>query len=187
MNGFIMHVGHRNCIDIDFTMKRRRTFAELVSQLPDGPEREFFANDRHLHAAFPDGTFHCWGVPSRARPSFLETSVGDAVFFAPFIGVHGGCIGYIGVIKAICELECWHASRLLWPQTPDDRPFPWVFFFDTEVGQLGWYDFLDDLHIAHQWNPKGWYRKIQPWRFRDFGGVNGYVEHLRKDCGFRTL
>jgi hypothetical protein len=134
MNAFIMHVGHNNCIDIDFTMKRRRGFDELVTKLPDGPEKEYFTNDKQLRAAFPQGTFNCWGIPSRARPSFLETSVGDAVFFAPWIGVHKGGIYYLGVIKAICDLECWNASRILWPETPDDRQFPFLFFFDTEVG-----------------------------------------------------
>lgn len=179
-----MHVGHRNCIDIDFTMKRRRSFDEVVAKLPDGPERDFFGNDNHLHSAFPDGTFHCWGIPSRALPAFNETAVGDAVLFAPWIGVHQGGIYYVGIIKAICELECWQASRILWPSTPDDRPFPYIFFFDTEVGYLDWYRFLDDMGYSHRWNPHGWYRRIDSSRFASYGGVRGYVEYLRKDVGF---
>jgi len=187
MNGFIMHVGHRNVIDIDFTMKRRRTFEEMVSGLPEGAEREYFANDKELHAAFPQGSFNCWGVPPKAKPSFVETAVGDAVFFAPTTGIHGGCIQYIGVIKAICELDCWAASRLLWPQTPHERLFPLLFFFDTEAGEIPWYDFLDDLGIKHGWNPRGWYKRIPSTRFQQFGGVNGYVNQLRKDWEFKLV
>ena len=34
MKAFIMHVGHRNKIDIEDTIKRRRTFKELEGKLP---------------------------------------------------------------------------------------------------------------------------------------------------------
>lgn len=179
-----MHVGHRNVIDLDFTVRQLRSFDELTSGLLPGPEREYFSSNPILHAAFPCGKFHCWGVPSRARPSFMETSVGDAVFFAPWIGLHGGCIRYVGIIKAICDLDCLNASRVLWPKTPDDRLFPLLFFFDTEEGKLPWYDFLDDLKIGHRWNPRGWYRRIDSSHFDEFGGVKGYVDYLRKDAGF---
>jgi hypothetical protein len=182
-----MHIGHQNCIDIDFTLKRRRGFDELIVKLPEGSEREYFSNDKHLRAAFPQGTFNCWGVPIRAHPAFLETAVGDVVLFAPWIGVHEGGIYYLGVVKAICELECWNASRILWPETPDDRLFPWLIFFDTEVGYHEWYRFLDDVEIGHKWNPRGWYRQIQSSHFSHFGGVEKYVEHLRNDIGFRPL
>src|SRR5262245_32729741 len=141
MKAFIMHVGHRNRIDIDYTMLRRRGIDEILSQLPDSaPERAFFQGDSNLHRAFPNGTFHCWGVPPKARPSFDETEIGDVVFFAPTIGIHGDAgIHFIGVVRALCPEEAWFATKALWPETPQRRPFPLVFFFETERGYIEWY------------------------------------------------
>jgi hypothetical protein len=165
MNVFIMHVGHTNIIDIDYTMKRRRSIQEILDVLPDvAPERPYFANDRALHTAFPDGMFNCWGVPPGARPAFNRTEIGDLVLFAPWIGVHDGGIYYIGVVRAICPHDCWYATKALWPQTPERRPFPLLFFFDAEFGFHDWYTFLDDVGIAHNWHPRGYYRRIQPRR-----------------------
>jgi hypothetical protein len=136
MNGFIMHVGHQNTVDIAWTMAKRRRIDEMVSQLPAGEERAYFANDKELHSAFPSGVFNCWGVPPGASGQFENTAVGDAVFFAPFIGIHGGGIHYLGIIKAICRCRCSNVSGILWPQTPNHRVFPHVFFFDTETGNI---------------------------------------------------
>jgi hypothetical protein len=186
MNVFIMHVGHTNVIDIDYTMKRRRKIQEILEVLPDeAPERAYFAKDKALHTAFPDGTFNCWGVPPKARPAFNKTEIGDLVLFAPWIGVHDGGFYYIGVVRAICPHDCWHATKALWPQTPERRPFPLLFFFDTEFGFYDWYRFLDDVGISHRWHPRGYYRRIQPARFAEFGGGGGYLDHIRREGKFR--
>lgn len=183
-----MHVGHQNKIDIDYTIKRRRTVGEVLERLPeDAAEREFFESDQALHRAFPDDKFHCWGVPPRALPSFAETEIGDVVLFAPWIGIHGGGIYYLGVISALCPVEAWHATKVLWPETPQHRPFPLLFFFDAEVGYRNWYEFLIELEIGERWNPRGWYKQLAPHRFEKFGGVEGYVDLLRRESGFRPV
>jgi hypothetical protein len=80
MKIFIMHVGHTNKIDIADTMKRRRTVTEVLGKLPENaPERPYFESDTAFNRAFPDGGFHCWGIPPLARPSFDETEIGDLV------------------------------------------------------------------------------------------------------------
>ncbi|MCK8604474.1 hypothetical protein, partial [Desulfoferrobacter suflitae] len=61
----------------------------------------------------------------------------------------------------------------------NERLFPLIFFFDTESGYRDWYQFLDDVEIGHGWNPRGWYKRIQDWRFEKFGGVQGYLDLLR--------
>ena len=166
-----MHIGYENKIDIGYTITHRVSFEEIVSKLQPGPERDFFINDEQLHAAFPQGKFNCWGVPFDAHPAFIETEIGDAVFFAPWIGNQGGHIGCLCIIKAICEMELRQASHIFWPETPNNREFPYVFFFDTEIGNLDWYKFLNDLKINRGWHPQGWYRKILPRHFNEFGGV----------------
>ena len=74
--------------------------------------------------------------------------IGDVVLIAPTIGVHGGGIHQFGVVKAICPTECYFASQLLWPKTPREKLFPWVFFFDSEIGIRAWYSFLKDISYA---------------------------------------
>ncbi len=183
-----MHVGHRNKIDIDYTIKRRRTTWEVLEQLPDdASEREFFESNSVLYRAFPSGTFHCWGVPPKAWPSFEETETGDLVLFAPWIGIHDGGIYYLAVVKAICPVEAWYATKILWPETPQRRPFPLLFFFDAESGYRDWYDFLNDMDIGHRWNPRGWYKQITSSRFEKFGGVAGYLDFIRHEGNFKRV
>lgn len=188
MQVFIMHVGHPGHVDIKYTVTRSRSIEEVLAKLPPmAPERSYFESDPDLHRAFPSGRFNCWGVPSRAAPSFNRTRVGDVVLFAPWIGVHKGGIHQLGVIKAKCPVHCLAASRVLWPDTPEARLFPLIFFFDSEVGFRGWFEFLEDVGYKSNWNPHGWYRRIDPSRFEPHGGAVGYVRTLRKHHGFATL
>lgn len=183
-----MHVGHMNTVDIDYTVTRRRSTAEVGRALSsDAPERPYFASDAQLHGAFPDGWFNCWGVPSRAEPSFNKTKIGDLVLIVPHIGIHGGGIHQIGVVRAKCPVRCHAASRVLWPVTPDARVFPLVFFFQTEVGFREWFEFLEDAGIKKNWDPRGWYRPVKSDRFARWGGPAGYLAFLRTQCGFRAL
>jgi len=188
MRVFIMHVGHPGNVDIDWTVTRYRTFDEVLSKLPaDAPERPYFETDPELHKAFPDGRFNCWGVPSNAEPSFRKTRVGDLVLMIPLIGIHDGGIHQLGVVEATCPVRAYHASRILWPETPHDRLFPFLFFFHTEVGYRGWFEFLEDMSIASNWDPSGWYRPIADSRFARWGGASGYLTFLREKHGFAPL
>jgi hypothetical protein len=187
MKVFIMHVGHPGNVDIRYTVTRRRSLSELQEKLPlEAPERSYFSPGGELSQAFPDGTFNCWGVPSLAEPSFDKTSIGDLVLFAPTIGVKGG-IEQLGIVAAKCPIRAHAASRLLWPDTPNDRLFPLLFFFDSETGVRGWFDFLDDIGYKENWEPRGWYRQIAAHHFAQFGDAEGYLEFLRTSCGFKPL
>lgn len=180
-----MHVGHRNAVDLEWTVAKKRSFSELVRKLPDGPERDYFAHDARLKEAFPSGEFSCWGVPERAEPAFTKTEEGDLVFFAPYIGIHGGGIRFVGVVKAIPRGRFPQTSRILWPETPDRRVFPWLFFFDSEEGFIFWYEFLRDAGYSERWNPKGWYKHLLKARFTQHQGCLGYLDYLRREKGFK--
>lgn len=184
-----MHVGHPGNIDLRYTVTRRRTFSEIIDALPpDAPELQFFEHDMLLRRAFPEGDFNCWGVPSKAEPSFEKTQIGDLVLFVPSIGIHRDAgVHQIGVVNAKCPIRAFHASRVLWPETPNERLFPWLFFFNTEVGVRGWFEFLEDVDIKPNWDPRGWYRPIGRGRFRRWGGPEGYLGFLRNECGFKPL
>jgi len=188
MQIFIMHIGYPGNVDVKYTVTRLRTIPEILAALPpNAPEVDYFRSDPILHAAFPDGRFNCWGVPRRAEPSFSQTEVGDVVLIIPWIGLHGGGVQQIGVVKAKCPFECYAASRILWPDTPYDRLYPYLFFFDTEVGFRMWFEFLGDVGIQETWNPRGWYKRIASWRFDKWGGPEGYLHVLRTQHGFRSL
>lgn len=186
MNGFLMHIGHTNVIDVDYTIKRQRSAREILDKLPSGaPERSFFESDRPFLTAFPDRLFHCWGIPQKALPAFRRTEIGDLILFIPSIGVHDGGVTHIGIVKAICRTPAWHASRILWPETPDARLFPWLFFFEAERGFRDWHSFLTDMHYNSRWNPRGWYRRIDDQHFSAYSsGVRGYLDFIRREGHF---
>src|SRR5690606_11282954 len=143
-----------------------------VGKLPaDAPERRYFESDRQLYSSFPDDQFNCWGLPSNAEPRFRDTSVGDLVLFIPHIGSHNGGIHQIGIVASKCPVRAHSASRTLWPRTPNDRLFPWIFFFHAELGYRGWFEFLDDIGYQENWDPRGWYRRIAPSRLQRWGGA----------------
>ncbi|MEG4281385.1 DUF3883 domain-containing protein [Microcoleus sp. MON1_C1] len=186
MDVFLMHVGQSNTIDLGYTVSRTFCIQEVVNLLPDdAPEKSFFASEE-LRSCFPNGMFNCWGVPVKAKPSFEKTKVGDLVAFAPEIGEHGG-IDYFGFVKSVCPVSCHAASRILWPETPNARFFPWLFFFDTELGHVPWATFLEQVQYAPNWNPRGWYRRIDAKKFKVWGGGQGYAQHLRSNFGFTPL
>ena len=183
-----MHVGHPGHVDIAYTVTRRRTVQELLQGLSlDAPERAFFESDQEFTRAFPDGRFHCWGIPPKAESAFHDTCIGDLILFAPWIGIHGGGIHQVGTVQAKCPVPASLASRILWPDTPHDLPYPWLLFFNTEVGKRDWYDFLDDLGFGERWNPRGWYRRLSDAHFGKWRGVEGYLHFLRNESGFRPI
>lgn len=180
-----MHVGHPGHVDIRYTVTRKRRIDEMLSELPaDAPERAYFVSDAELRSQFPSGEFNCWGVPPRAEPAFRKTEIGDLVLFAPWIGIHDGGIHHLGIVKAKCPDRALIASQVLWPDTPHDRLYPWLFFFDTETGNRPWFEFLSDLGYKDNWQPRGWYRRLADPRFRRWGGPQGYLDYLRTKAGF---
>lgn len=125
MKVFIMHVGHPGNIDLDYTVTKKRSLEEMQTKLPaKAPEKQYFETNNKLHKVFPDGKFNCWGVPSSAAPSFYKTEPGDLVLFIPTIGIHDGGIHQLGIVQEKCPIDSYHASQILWPNTPHERLFP---------------------------------------------------------------
>ncbi|MGB1277508.1 MAG: HNH endonuclease, partial [Nannocystaceae bacterium] len=137
-----------------------------------------------MRDTFPTGVFNCWGVPELAADRFRETAIGDVVFFVPKLSV--GVVAF-GVVKLACPITCHRASAVLWPDAPDDRRFPHVFFFDSEIGALSWKTFLDNLRYKPNWNPRGFYRYLKRSHFTEWGGVAPYVGYLQREPGFVPL
>ena len=103
------------------------------------------------------------------------------------VGGAYGEIEQIGLIKAICPVEARSASAILWPETPEGREFPWLIFFETEVGTLKFSDFLNHLDYLPNWDLKGWFKPIKESRFERWGGATGYYRFLQETVGFRPL
>lgn len=186
MDMFIQHVGSPGNTDISFTVTNTCGINDVLQSLtPDSPEWRWFAGPE-LRSAFPNGEFNCWGVPPGAKKRFQSTKIGDVVLIFPTAGVNGA-LEQIGLIRALCSVDCWDASRVLWPKTPGNRLFPHVFFFETEVGYREWPRFLEDLGYHPDWDPRGWYRRVAPDRFQRWGGAEGYLQFLRGDCGFQAM
>lgn len=183
---FIMHAARRGTINLEYTVANRRRFREISEGLPVGTqEREYFERDADLHRSFQTPRFNCWGVPSAARPSFTRTQIGDLVLFVGALG-EGAVIEYIGVVRAKCPFQCYDSSRLLWPEAEEDKLYPLLFFFETEVGSLSWDQFCKDIGMPG-YNPRGWYKRIGSERFASFGGPDGYLRYLRSVRGFAPL
>ena len=187
MKVFLMHIGHPGNKDVDFTIKRRRSSAEVLSKLLfSADERPFFESDSNFLSAFPDGTFNCWGVPVRATPAFQKNG-------------NWRCCA----LRTVDRNSRWRhilprcregdlsrrageASQILWPETPLDAVYPWLMFFDTEVGFRDWYDFLEHVGYQEGYNPRGWYKIIRP-PLTKWGGPVGYLGFLRDSRQFSRL
>jgi hypothetical protein len=127
-----------------------------------------------LRSAFPKRSCNCWGLMSRAEARFQEMNVGDLVLIAPWIGAHGGGIHQLGLVKAQCPVRCYEASRVLWPNIDDPhRLYPFLFFFDTEVGSRSWFHFLEDLGYDPKFNPRGYFLRLDTSRFALLGRGRG--------------
>jgi len=189
MQAFLQHVGHQNRQHISDTVTTVRTIDELLRGLPlSAPERAFFDQSNELRAPFPNGCFNCWGLMGRAEARFNELKVGDLVLMVPHIGVHGGGVQQLGVVKVKCPDRCYEASRLLWPNIEDrSKLYPFLFFFDTEIGFCSWYKFLNDVGFNERFNPRGYFLRLDTARFDHWGGVEGYLAHLRTKYGFGLL
>ncbi len=183
---FIMHAATRGTINLKYTVGNRRRFREIAESLPEASgEREYFERDVDLHRSFTVPQFNCWGVPSAAKPSFDRTQVGDLVLFVGTLG-DDAAIEHIGVVRAKCPFPCHDSSRVLWPEAEENKAYPLLFFFDTEIGSRPWDRFCEDINLPG-FNPRGWYKRVGIERFASYGGPAGYLRFLRSACGFSPL
>jgi hypothetical protein len=189
MQAFLQHVGHQNHRHLEDTVTAVRTVGELLRSIPSSaPERAFLDSSGELRKAFPKGSFNCWGLMGRAEARFKEMNVGDLILMVPHIGVHGGGVQQLGVVKVKCPVRCYESSRLLWPNIDNPRKlYPFLFFFDTEVGFRSWFKFLEDLGYDEKFNPRGFFLRLDTNRFDRWGGVEGYLAYLRSKCGFKPV
>lgn len=186
----IGHIGAPGNLDVRFTISQQQsidqTIGGLIARLPSAaPELDWF---RSLAArrVFPTGRFNCWGVPEGGRRWFRQLGVGDATLIMPTGGTHGE-IEFLGIVKAICPVDAWHTSKLLWPETPYRKSYPLLFFFDTEAGSRRFSDFLDDVGWSQNLDLHGLFRAVAAVRLARWDGAEGYVDFLRERCGFHRL
>ncbi len=178
-------IGADNAYNLDYTVRQSRSFDEMLAKLPRGEERDYFEKNTELRRAFPQGTFNVWGVPEDAKPPFDLTEPGDVVFFAPSVGDSDGFVQYFCVVKVVPRLRFEKASRILWMEAPQDRIYPYIFFFDVEEGALPWFNFTYDAGYTPGWNPKGWYVHLANARFLGDRNSLSYLEYIRSNYRFR--
>ncbi len=185
VNSFLAHIGERNAVDLDYTLAQRRSISDVIRKLPCGQERSYFES-AGLRDAFPDGKFNVWGVPIGARAPFERTKRGDVVFFAPSVSRDGGCLLYAGVVKLAPRIDFPKASRILWPES-GFVVYPHLFFLDAEAGVISWFDFMCDICYAPEWNPKGWYVRLDRPAYRGTRDPMAYLDYLRASHGFKKM
>lgn len=187
MRVFLQHVGKENLKQVEDTVLSQRTVEELIARIPaSAPERSYFESNPDFKTAFPDGRFNCWACSEGAQDRFNETNVGDLVLIAPTLSGDDSGVRFIGVVKAKCPVAARDASRVLWPHAKEEG-YPYIFFFDTEVGHRSWTDFLGDVGYNEKYEPRGHYRGIAPKHFSAKGGAEAYLVLLRQEGQFRPL
>ena len=186
MQAFVQHVGKNNLRHISDTVTKRLQIAEILHRMPDSvPEREFFEKADNLPKSFPDGTFNCWALPGRAKARWQEMNIGDVVLFVPSLNAG---VQYLGIVKEICPVESHEASKILWPHADDPgRLYPYLFFFETEIGYREWAQFLKELGYAPNYNPRGYFFKLKEDRFEHWDGVESYLHTIRLEGGFKPF
>ena len=186
---FLQHVGQANLQHVNDTVTNKWDVDELLERLPvSTPERAFFASNPQFKQAFSDGKFNCWACPTRAEKRFHETNIGDLVLIVPSLGDHDSGVHYLGIVKAKCPIRAYDASKIFWPRSDEpNRLYLFIFFFDSERGFRGWFEFLEDIGYDKKYDPRGHYRGIAETRFAKWGGPEGYLRFLRTECRFEAM
>jgi len=175
MQVYFHHVGSKGASDFDktvFTDISIETVASSVS--PD--IRDGLVSD--LNRLFPSGQLNCWGVPEGARSVIRTLAAGDCVLLVRGLNVEDS-------VPALCPVGLFWSlmlpglSQALW----GDVKYPYIFFFDTERLTYSWPQLVQDLSYKPNWNPAGTFNRVTPQRMASFGGVGGYISHLRTECG----
>ncbi len=189
MQLFVQHVGGKNVANIDDTVLSTRSIAEVRDRLPaDAPEHPFFEPSGLLETRFPDGRFNCWGAVIKAKErQFDRMAVGDLFLIVPELTGERGGVRQLGILRAICREPAHAASAVLWPRAEEGKLYPYLFFFETEIGYLSWSVFQQEVGYKSGYNPRGNLFRLADGKLDRFGGVNGYLSHLRERGGFRPL
>jgi putative restriction endonuclease len=64
---------------------------------------------------------------------------------------------------------------LLW----GENRFGYIFFFDSEFIDLDWQTFLEHIDYSPNYDPRGQFHSVADRRLEKWGGIQGYVRHLR--------
>jgi 5-methylcytosine-specific restriction protein A len=174
MKLFYHHVGKAGA-DEDF---KKTVFNRVPnSSLEIIPHSEPYRPDiiRGVNAAFPEGSFNCWGVPSGADMVIRRLEVGDVVLLVKTTGEYGE-IPALGMVKGFWKQQLRELSEALW----GEGKYPYVFFFNTQVLDLTWMEFVEDLGIKPNFEPRGRFFSVATKRLAAFGGAAGYVDYLLK-------
>ena len=131
-----------------------------------------------LRDTFPKGSFNAWGVPSGAKSVIRQLNVGDAMLLIRTTGGDGD-IPALCIVKAYWKHQMMDLSQALW----GSPRFPHIFFFDTETISLTWTAFKEHVDYAPNFRPSGNVYRVRQDRLDNFGGVEGYLEHIRGGKG----
>jgi 5-methylcytosine-specific restriction protein A len=107
-----------------------------------------------------------------------QLNVGDTVLLIRTTGGDGD-IPALCMVKAYWKQQMLDLSQALW----GSPRFPYIFFFDTEPISLTWTQFKEDVGYAPNFRPSGNVYRVRQDRLERFGGVEGYLDHIRGENG----
>lgn len=133
-----------------------------------------------LETSFPEGRFNVWGVPANALTS-NPLEVGDFVLLIGHVyqlenRTFDGDFEVLGEVKVCIPTLFYNLSIALWGESR----FPYLFFFDAETINLKWSDFRQLLGYQDRYRPQGMLSSVRDDRLAHVGGVQGFVEAIRK-------
>lgn len=129
---------------------------------------------QRLHAAFPAGSFNCWGVPAGATSVIRNLAVGDVVLLVESTTA-GGRVSAFCQVAAFWPQELRPLSLALW----GEDKYPYIFFFRTEELALEWSELRSQLGYSERFDPRGNFYAVRPERLEGYGGSEAYVRDLR--------
>ena len=174
MKVYFNHVGQPGASQhFPMTIDRRRDISEVKNTtFPNEQVKTELIKE--LQTKFPDGKFNCWGAPAGAIRVIKSLASGDVVLLVESVNAQIGTVPVLCVVKTFIPQPFPELSHTLW----GDDHFPYVFFFDTQNLELSWIQFLEYLGYEQNFNPRGNYYSIKSTRLENFGGEEGFYQHL---------
>lgn len=128
-----------------------------------------------LKVNFPDGFANAWGIPAGAYPVVRAMKAGDLILLVDNVRWSEGSIRAMGIVKVFFSEEMTELSKYLW----GENRYPFVFFFDTEKVDFSWIEFLDHTNYKKNWNPRGWFYRLDPLRLTGGMSTEDFYDMLK--------
>jgi 5-methylcytosine-specific restriction enzyme A len=171
---FLHHVGQEGAEeDFNKTVYKDISIGTVESNVPvSDPRRDELLNE--LRQEFPRGFFNCWGVPSGASSVIRRLEAGDYVLLLES-ATQDGQVPVLCQVRLYWPHKLWDLSLSLW----NSYNYPYIFFFHTEMLNLGWPEFMEHVGYKPTYNPRGNFNSVASEKLSDFGGVEEYIRYLR--------